>query len=333
MSKLIFKSIKIIYDTTVFSFAFVNAKKSKPIGREAFIAYYQTAFGDEGTLAQVLSHHSQPIVRFASKNQAQLAQLWQAAHLPWQPLSWCADAVRWPTDIPAGTTLPGHDQHLFYLQNASSLLPVLALAAQPGDTILDACAAPGGKGLYIAEQIHYQGTLMLNDSSPARSQRIQRIFEEHQVPPCYHITKGNAATIFRQHPEHFDRILLDAPCSSEKHVWQSAEHLKQWSYGRIRRLAQQQYALLSGLWRALKPGGRLVYSTCALNQEENELVIDKFLKKYSDTVRTMNYPQTLPGYQTNSAYGRISMDSLSNDNLDPMFIAILEKTTAQGEKD
>ncbi|MBP6085447.1 RsmB/NOP family class I SAM-dependent RNA methyltransferase [Candidatus Gracilibacteria bacterium] len=316
----------------------MTAKKSKPIGREAFVAYYQTTFGDEATLAQILSQHSQPIVRFAPKNQTQLAQQWQAADLPWHPLSWCNDAVRWPTDMPAGTTLPGHDQHLFYLQNASSLLPVLALAPQPGETILDACAAPGGKGLYIAEQINYQGTLILNDSSPTRSQRIQRIFEEQQVPPCYQITKGNAATIFRQHPEHFDRILLDAPCSSEKHVWQSTEHLKQWSYGRIRRLAQQQYALLSGLWRALKPGGRLVYSTCALNQEENELVIDKFLKKYSDTVSIIDYPKTLPGYQTNSAYGRISMDSLSNDNLDPMFIAILEKTPSQksisqGEKD
>ncbi len=244
--------------------------------------------------------------------------------MKYQTLFWHKHTLVWPTEIPLGTDLPGNNDHLFYIQNASSLLPVLALDLKPDHLILDACAAPGGKALFISDLLSSTKNLTVNDLSSQRIQRVLKIFEEYKKEkPTYHTT--NAATLFKKYPEKFDRILLDAPCSSEKHVWQSSQHLKIWSPGRIRSLKQTQISLINGLFLALKPGGRIVYSTCAFTPEENEEVIEKFLKKYKDECKVIPYPKNLPGFNKENLFGRIDITKKENENLDPMFIAIIEK--------
>lgn len=287
------------------------SKKTKP-GREAFIAHYRPLFENEADFKACLSAlqapHA-PILRFHPRDEKRIKTLWKKQNLTWKTHSLHPHALEWPPEQPLGTDLPGYREHLFYAQNPSSLLPVLALDPHPGETILDACAAPGGKALFIAELMKSKGTLFANDLSPLRRQRMTQTFKDHHAADFIQILKHNAALLFKTFPNHFDRILLDAPCSSEKHVWQSPRHLAEWKPGRIRHLKQEQYGLLKGLFFALKPGGRLVYSTCSITPEENEQVIEKFLRKHP-TAKLLSQKRVHPQHEP---------------GMDPMFIATLTK--------
>lgn len=274
---------------------------------------------------QALKQISLPILRFHPKNEKILKELWQKAALPWATLKWYPYAIRWPTKVAPKTDLPGHKEHLFYLQNASSLLPVFAIDIKPGQKVLDACAAPGGKALFIAEKLDSNGEFIVNDLSNIRLNRLKRVFEEHNIKDFPTYLRQNAAIVFKKYPNYFDRILLDAPCSSEKHIYSSNEHLKNWTNGRIRHLKQIQLSLINGLFLSLKKGGKIVYSTCSINREENEEVIEKFLKKYKDSAKIIPIPKTFPGYQSNSPYLYIDIRKPENANLNPMFITVIEK--------
>ncbi|MFA5995534.1 MAG: RsmB/NOP family class I SAM-dependent RNA methyltransferase [Patescibacteria group bacterium] len=204
---------------------------------------------------------------------------------------------------------PNNPAQVYHL-NAASLLPVQALNPQHGDIVLDACAAPGGKALYIAEAIGKTGKLIANDISPARRFRMKQLFLDwdYAVETRHGVSLLGkpAETLFKIYPNYFDKILVDAPCSSEKHVWNSPKHLAQWSYSRIKQLKQRQIALLSGLFLALKPGGTMVYSTCAITPEENEQVVEKLLKKRGDVLQLIEQIRVWPQ---------------PDKNLDPMFVA------------
>ena len=298
-------------------------------GRIAFENHYRKYFSDEKQFRHFLERlkeKSFPILSFNEKNETELKKLWKGKNLPFRKLPWYKNAAIWPAEIPLGESLPGSENHLFYVQNASSLLPPLALAPLPGETILDACAAPGGKALLIAAQ-QKTGILFLNDLSLVRTNRLKTVFRNYSISGKLqtNFSHTNAATIFKKFPNYFDRILLDAPCSSEKHVYNSEKHLNDWAYGRIKRIKQTQYSLLNGLFLALKPNGRLVYSTCAVNPEENKEVIKKFLKKHQEESKIIHYPKHLPGYNPQTPFGFIDITKPENQNLDPMFVAIIQK--------
>lgn len=200
--------------------------------------------------------------------------------------------------------------------------------------MLDACAAPGGKALFIHALMEGRGRLLANDLSPARRAAMQRTFAEYApAAETIEIGREKAETIFRRQPAAFDRILLDSPCSSEKHVYLSSRHLAEWSETRVRQLQQRQYGLLSGLLLALKPGGRLVYSTCAVNAEENEGVVGRLLAKKAGQVFLEDWPlPDAPGGPGIAAEGELSFDPQAvrrilphRDGLDPMFVAVFRR--------
>ncbi len=289
----------------------------KPRGQKAFQNYYQQVFPNPTDFASFLAFletKNQPILRFNPANTKQLKSIFTENNLTWQTSPHYPNALIWPPEIPAGETIPGYKKNLFYPMNPSSLLPVLTLDPQPGDTVLDACAAPGGKALFISELIGPTGHLIANDISTPRRARMKRLFESHQTTNT-EISSRPAELLFKKFPEHFDRILLDAPCSSEKHVFTSPKHLQNWSPSRPKNLARTQYSLLCSAIQCLKPGGTLVYSTCAITPEENEQVIEKLLKKKGHTIEPSTEPTRIP--QLHSFYPQ--------PDLDPMFIAKLHK--------
>ncbi|PIW36582.1 MAG: hypothetical protein COW24_04455 [Candidatus Kerfeldbacteria bacterium CG15_BIG_FIL_POST_REV_8_21_14_020_45_12] len=312
--------------------------KSRIEGKVAFLEYYQNLFpetDEADSMFASLSRSTQPILRFNIKDSSTLQSQWQRLGLTWQTLSWFPTAVLWPPEAPLGTDLPGHSNHLIYAMNASSLLPALALDAQPGERILDACAAPGGKTLLIAETMQGQGELIANDSSPARRHRLQAVLSDYNQ--AWVTTQGKKAeTIYQRQPNYFDRILLDAPCSSEKHVWNKPERLAQWTPARTKQLAQRQLALISGLFEAVKIGGRLVYATCAISRKEDEEVIARLLKKKKDRIALEPWPSHLPHGLPLPGSGLTAVEEASlcrilphqlvqADNWDPMFIAIITR--------
>lgn len=329
-----------------------EAQKNLRSGKEAFELYYSSLFSTEAdAFFAALRAHRLPIIRFAARNESAVQQLWKEHHFEWQPVSWYKNAVLWPSEVEFGEQLPGNDRGLFYVMNASSLLPVLALDVQPGEHVLDACAAPGGKTLALLDQVHAIDseqstplTLIANDTSVKRRHRLRDLLHSHGYTDMTIIGK-QAATLFKSE-KPFDRILADVPCSSEQHVYTSPTHLAEWSPSRIKQLAQRQIAIASGLFEALKPGGRLVYSTCAVNPVENEGVVAQLLKKKGDRIRllpwTIESPQ-LPGMTAQEAGMRYKTDfdvdavcrilphrmpaQQEAQLMDPMFVAVFERVS------
>ena len=169
-----------------------------------------------------------------------------------------------------------------YFLDEASLFPPRELAVEKGESVLDMCAAPGGKSLILASALAGTGRLTVNDLSPDRRRRLRQVMENHLRPEWrenIEYSGYDGSLWYRYEPSSYDKILLDAPCSSERHVLNSPEHLKKWSPGRIRSLAPRQFSLLCSALDTVKPGGLIVYSTCALAEEENDMIIDRLLKK------------------------------------------------------
>ena len=184
-----------------------------------------------------------------------------------------------------------------YFLDEASVFAAKALDVKPGDDVLDMCAAPGGKTLVLASMLRGEGSLQSNDRSPDRRLRLQHVIE-NSLPESFRsvvrVTGYDGMKFGLHKKECFDKILLDAPCSSDRHVLNSPAHLEVWSAKRVKRLSVEQGALLASAVDALKPGGTVVYGTCALSPLENDDVVRKILKKRS-SMHMVEISDLLPG--------------------------------------
>ena len=193
--------------------------------------------------------------------------------------------------------------------------------------ILDACAAPGGKSLIIAARMNASSLLLSNELSNERRRRLSDVLDKHlsaDIRSRVKVTGFNAAKAAGRKSEQkrFAAILLDAPCSSERHVMQNKTALEKWTPARPRFLAQRQWALLSAAFLMLADGGSLVYSTCSLNQEENDGVAGRLLKKYAG-ICIPDKPDFPEGEETE--YGRIILPDTAK-GAGPMYVARFGKS-------
>jgi 16S rRNA (cytosine967-C5)-methyltransferase len=172
--------------------------------------------------------------------------------------------------------LPSFQQGLFYIQDPGTLLASRELDPKPGETILDLCAAPGGKLTHIAQLMQNQGRLIAHDLNPERL----KLIEEN----CTRlgITCVRTALHSEIKRERFDRILIDAPCSNTGVMRRRVELRWRIRPEEIERLSVSQLSLLREAAHLLKPGGTLVYSTCSLEPEENDAVVDEFMAGQSN---------------------------------------------------
>lgn len=170
----------------------------------------------------------------------------------------------------------------YYLLDAASILPVEALDLRPGDKVVDLCAAPGGKSFLCSLKLKNQGLLVSNDRSAARRARIHRIFDDY-IPKSEqknHKVTGHDATKWCLYEKSaYEKVLLDAPCSSERHVLEDSKELSLWAPGRTKAIAVSQFAMLASSLDIIKVGGTIVYSTCALSMLENDDIIRKLHQK------------------------------------------------------
>lgn len=184
-----------------------------------------------------------------------------------------------------------------YFLDTGSVLAASMLPLSGAKKILDLCAAPGGKTLILASLMDEDAVLTSNDRSPARKQRLIKVCEEslpESIRERVFVSCSDGAKWCTRQTECFDRILLDAPCSSERHVLTDLKYLSEWSPSRIKSLAMEQWALLSSAYRMLLPGGFLLYSTCALSNAENDDVVARLFKKFSDAEPVFSNLQKLP---------------------------------------
>lgn len=161
------------------------------------------------------------------------------------------------------------------------MVPVELLGVRPGERVLDLCAAPGGKSTQIAAKLGGSGLLISNEIHPARAKVLSENIERMGICNAC-VTNETPEHLAELFPEYFDRILVDAPCSGEGMFRKSEAACEEWSLENVALCAQRQDGILDCAARMLRPGGRLVYSTCTFAPEENEGSVGRFLQRHGE---------------------------------------------------
>ena len=221
-----------------------------------------------------------------------------------------------------------------YIQNLSSMIPPLLLSPKPDETVLDLAAAPGGKTLMLAGMMENTGWLSAVEMQRERFFRMCDNLKMQGVTNAHtYMTDGRS--VGKKCPEMFDRILLDAPCSSEaRFKTHDPKSMSYWSIHKVKETSKLQQRMLLSAYDALKVGGRLVYSTCSFSPEENESPLNYLLKRHGEHLRTL--PITLPFDNTQKPlehWGKETYDEriqnavriLPTDTIDGFFMCVLEK--------
>ncbi|MEK3876756.1 RsmB/NOP family class I SAM-dependent RNA methyltransferase [Paenibacillus sp. FSL M7-0420] len=192
-----------------------------------------------------------------------------------EPIPWCPSGFYTGEGARPGKH-PYYHAGLYYIQEPSAMAPVELLNVQPGDRVLDLCAAPGGKSTQIAAKLQGEGLLVSNDLHPERTKALAKNLELYGVRNGI-VLNESPERIAGAFPGFFDRILIDAPCSGEGMFRKDEDMVKQWEPGTPDKYAEMQREILRAAASALKPGGTMVYSTCTFALEENEEMIAGFL--------------------------------------------------------
>jgi 16S rRNA (cytosine967-C5)-methyltransferase len=182
---------------------------------------------------------------------------------------------------PSIAGLQSYQEGWFAVQDVTSMLAARALAPNPGDRVLDVCAAPGGKTGHLAQLMGDQGTLMAMDVHPHRVALIQQNMDRMGIR-CVTALTGDGTQLPQWMRGVFDRVLLDAPCSGLGVLRRRPDARWRKSEQAVRALTVLQRALLQGALDCLKPGGRLIYSTCTLEPEENIHLVEEVFSARRD---------------------------------------------------
>ena len=246
--------------------------------------------------ARLMEWNNRPPPAFARVNTlkttvADLTRQWQTEgvrHSEFQR-DWLGDvAVFRLESYPPLGGLASLKSGLFYIQDPGTLLAVRELDPQPGEAVLDACAAPGGKTTLIAQYMRNQGRLVARDNAPDRLEllrencdRLGATCVSAEIAPGTESGREELKRPTGRAPQLFDRILIDAPCSNTGVMRRRVDLRWRLRPAEISRLLESQMNLLRECAPLLKPGGTLVYSTCSLEPDENESVVAEFLASHS----------------------------------------------------
>jgi len=186
---------------------------------------------------------------------------------------------------------PLHAAGAFYIQEASAMAPAVVLDARPGELVLDLCAAPGGKSGQLAAALNGRGALVANEPDAGRARILASTLERLGVGNAL-VTNAWPQELAARFPQAFDAVLVDAPCSGEGMFRREPDSRAEWSAGSPAGCAARQAGILDQAALMLRPGGRLVYSTCTFNRAENEDTVAAFLDRHPDFAPE---PFELPG--------------------------------------
>jgi len=229
-----------------------------------------------------------------------------------------------PEDFPVGTNLL-HAAGLFYMQEPSAQFPATLLCAKPHETVLDLCAAPGGKTGQLAAGMQNTGLLIANEIVPQRAGVLSGTLERLGVQNAV-VTNMRPDALCPLLSGSCDAVLVDAPCSGEGMFRKEPQAVCDWSEAHVRASAERQRRILESAAVCVKPGGRLVYSTCTFSPEENEETVAWFLAAhpaFSCAAQKRFYPHTSTGE------GQFAALLLRDDSPVP---AAIEKTQSGGRR-
>lgn len=287
-------------------------KTKKNRGSEAFEKYYGELYQERWlTLKAALLADKQQIAR---ANQ----------FVPSNEVKWLSPQAVEDHNIRCATT---GLREFYFMDLASYWAAEMLPLPKSGGEILDLCAAPGGKSLILAERMDQSASLTLNELSPQRRHRLKQVLHDYvpeEIRSQIQVTGHDGSRWGLHHPEKYDAILLDAPCSSERHVLGKPKELELFSANRSKNLAVRQYALLAAAWQSLKPGGWLIYSTCSISPKENDEVVGKLIKKKAAQTVQID-PAHYCGEQTE--YGLMVLPDLTSHG--PLYICKIHKPAVE----
>ncbi|MBO4375163.1 MAG: RsmB/NOP family class I SAM-dependent RNA methyltransferase [Lachnospiraceae bacterium] len=204
--------------------------------------------------------------------------------------SWSLQNVPWEEngyyyEISEGFFPPGkhplHDAGAYYIQEPSAMFPVSLLSPRKNEKVLDLCAAPGGKSTQTAAFMENTGLLVANEIIRSRAEILSANIERMGVRNAV-VANMEPHGIAAAFPAFFDRVLVDAPCSGEGMMRRGDAARENWSTENVRMCASRQEEILNEAAKCVRPGGKLVYSTCTFSKEEDEENVEKFLAGHPD---------------------------------------------------
>ena len=243
---------------------------------EAFLNRIQKQLGEEyPAFLESLERPRAVALRFNPLKEEMPTLPFVKEPVPWEPMGFYYDPEARPG------LHPYHECGVYYLQEASAMSAVALLDPQPGEKICDLCAAPGGKTTQIAGRLMGEGFLLCNEINPKRAKILSRNIERMGVGNAL-VTNEHPQRLAEKYAHFFDRVLIDAPCSGEGMFRKEEAAVTDWSQETVEMCARRQAEILHSGAALVRPGGRLVYSTCTFAPEENEQTIEAFLQAYPE---------------------------------------------------
>jgi len=197
-----------------------------------------------------------------------------------QPVPWTDNGFYYEEEQRPGKH-PFHEAGLYYIQEPSAMAPVMFLDVTPGERVLDLCAAPGGKTTQIGAKMKGQGLLVCNEIHPVRAKILSENVERMGISNAI-VTSETPQRLANIFVSYFDKILVDAPCSGEGMFRKEDAAGTEWSPENVNLCADRQDEVLDSAARMLRPGGRMVYSTCTFAPQEDEGAVARFLERNPD---------------------------------------------------
>ena len=246
-----------------------------------------------------------------------------------EPVPWNAAFGRYLSQESAAGLDPLHEAGAYYIQEPSAMSPVAVLNPQPGERVLDLCAAPGGKSTQIADALGGEGLLVCNEPVPPRAKILSRNIERMGVSNAL-VVSAEPEKLAPLWPECFDAVLVDAPCSGEGMFRRHPETRAEWDESSPEGCAARQSYILRCAVAMLRPGGRLAYSTCTLNEVENEQVVANLLAEHPQLHMV---PFSLPIGEDRTLEAPDGMTHLYPHQLrgEGHFVALFEKEPGEAE--
>jgi 16S rRNA (cytosine967-C5)-methyltransferase len=280
---------------------------------EWLVTRWRQRFGDDQAV-ELMAWNNEPAETFARVNTlktdaGKLIEVWREEGVEYDfvPRDWLTENLVFKLKKhPPLASLPSFKQGFFYIQDPSTLLAPDKLQCHAGQRILDLCAAPGGKVTYLAQQLQNQASIVAHDLSDERLQWVLENCRRLGVT-CVDLATANSPLLHST--QSYDRVLIDAPCSNSGVIRRRLDLRWRIRPEEIQRLQAGQLELLRRGAAFLKPGARLVYSTCSLEREENEDVVDKFITE-NPTYKLLESRTLLP----------------FKDKVDGAFVATIEKS-------
>lgn len=196
------------------------------------------------------------------------------------PIPWCPNGFYYKREENPAKH-PYYHAGLYYIQEPSAMTPASFLPVEPGEKVLDLCAAPGGKTTELGAKLQKKGVLVSNDISISRTKALLRNIELNGIPNIVVLSEEPGKLSGRFH-SYFDKILVDAPCSGEGMFRKDPLMVREWSPDKVEKYGALQKEIIIEAAKMLKPGGMMIYSTCTFAPEENEQTIEYLLEKFNE---------------------------------------------------